>query len=330
LKEELGTLGKLGCAICLIGSVIIVLHAPPDKPIETIDQILHYAIQPGFLIFCAAVAIFAVVMIYKVAPVYGKRNPLVFLSICSTVGSVSVMSVKAIGIAMKLTMAGNNQFTHPSTYVFIILTAVCILTQMNYLNKALSQFSTSIVNPLYYVTFTTATLVASFILFGGFNTSDAVNTISLLTGFLVIFTGVYLLNISRGDPDGHRMINGPEHDGIPTDILSGIQTRRSMQARRSLDPHRMSMGSAGYGRAGDREGLIRAYDEEENTGFGLTDLTEDSEDDGHPRGANGRINGKAKANGNGNGHGHKRTFSEPLERARKTDKTPPRSPRLQD
>jgi len=46
LKEELGTLGKLGCAICLIGSVIIVLHAPPDKDIQTIDQILHYAIQP--------------------------------------------------------------------------------------------------------------------------------------------------------------------------------------------------------------------------------------------------------------------------------------------
>lgn len=47
LKEELGTLGKLGCATCLIGSVIIVLHAPPDKEIQTIDEILHYAIQPG-------------------------------------------------------------------------------------------------------------------------------------------------------------------------------------------------------------------------------------------------------------------------------------------
>lgn len=47
LKEELGTLGKLGCAICLIGSVIIVLHAPPDEEIKTIDQILNYAIQPG-------------------------------------------------------------------------------------------------------------------------------------------------------------------------------------------------------------------------------------------------------------------------------------------
>ena len=81
-------------------------------------------------------------MIYKVAPIHGKTNPLIYLSICSTVGSVSVMSVKAFGIALKLTFAGSNQFSHPSTYVLMILTAVCILTQMNYFNKALSQFST--------------------------------------------------------------------------------------------------------------------------------------------------------------------------------------------
>ena len=47
LKEELGVLGKLGCAICLLGAIVIVLHAPPDEDIQTIDEILHYAIQPG-------------------------------------------------------------------------------------------------------------------------------------------------------------------------------------------------------------------------------------------------------------------------------------------
>lgn len=47
LKEDLGILGKLGSAICLIGAVVIVLHAPPDEEIETTDQILHYAVQPG-------------------------------------------------------------------------------------------------------------------------------------------------------------------------------------------------------------------------------------------------------------------------------------------
>ena len=66
------------------------------------------------------------------------------------------------------------------------------------------------VNPIYYVTFTTATLTASFILFEGFNTTDAVNTISLLCGFLIIFSGVYLLNLSREDPDGARLLGSAD------------------------------------------------------------------------------------------------------------------------
>lgn len=90
-----------------------------------------------------AVIIFSVVMIYRVAPLYGRKNPLIYISICSTVGSITVMSVKAFGIALKLTLAGHNQFTHASTYAFAIVVVGCIMTQMNYFNKALSQFSTS-------------------------------------------------------------------------------------------------------------------------------------------------------------------------------------------
>ena len=128
------------------------------------------------------------------------------------------------------------------------------------------------------MTFTTATLCASFILFRGFNTTDAVNTISLLSGFLVIFTGVYLLNLSRGDPNGQQYINGKAEDGIPTDGITGLQTRLSMQTRRSLDARRISNGSAGFGSRSDREGLIHSY-EEDNVGFGLTDLTEESDEE---------------------------------------------------
>lgn len=223
-------------------------------------------------------------MIYKVGPVYGRNNPLIYISICSTAGSVSVMAIKGFGIALKLTFRGDNQFSHPSTYAFAITSAVCILTQMNYFNKALSQFSTSIINPLYYVTFTTATLCASFILFKGFNTTDAVNTISLLCGFLIIFAGVYLLNLSRGDPNATRMLKGKiqEDDGIPTDPLSSISSRRSMQARRSFDPHRRS-SSLTFSPGGIRQssaehaGLMHNYDVE-HSAFGLSDLVEDPDE----------------------------------------------------
>ena len=67
------------------------------------------------------VSCYTVFAIYRIVPKYGRKDPLVYLSICSLVGSISVMSCKGFGIALKLTFAGNNQLTHPSTYVFIIM-----------------------------------------------------------------------------------------------------------------------------------------------------------------------------------------------------------------
>jgi magnesium transporter len=178
------------------------------------------------------------------------------------------------------------------------------------------------VNPLYYVTFTTFTLLASFILFRGFNTTDAVNTISLLAGFLTIFTGVYLLNLSREDPDGNNLgINSDanargkyaEVDGIPTDGLGAIQTRMSM-SRRSEETHRRSnswsLRSPITGRfegdrvrfgSGDQQHLMHSYDVDAN---GLGDLTEDSDEDS-------AMKRTSFENGNGEGRSTNGTFGAP-------------------
>lgn len=137
--------------------------------------------------------------------------------------------------------------------------------------------------PLYYVTFTTATLCASFILFQGFNTTDPVNTISLLCGFLIIFSGVYLLNLSRGDPNGKQLTaNGRasvSYDAaVPTDGITGLQVRRSMQLRRSdVGGTRGSIGARLLGR------------EDEESAVGLTDLAEDSDSYSEDNDGMGRV-----------------------------------------
>lgn len=94
--------------------------------------------------YCFSVLVFSLVMIYIVAPRYGRSNPIVYISICSLVGSVSVMAVKGFGVAVKLTFGGNNQFVYASTYLFMVMVAGCIMVQMNYFNKALDTFSTNV------------------------------------------------------------------------------------------------------------------------------------------------------------------------------------------
>lgn len=68
---------------------------------ETVDEILAYAAQPAFLLYLAIVTVFSLYMIYKVVPTHGTKNPMVYLSVCSLVGSVSVMAIK-VGSAPSL------------------------------------------------------------------------------------------------------------------------------------------------------------------------------------------------------------------------------------
>lgn len=204
LQERLGKLGMIGCALCLVGTVVIVVNAPEDREIQTVDEMLSYAMRAPFLTYCVFVAVFSGYMVWRIVPRYGRTTPVVYLSICSLVGSISVMSVKAFGVALRLTINGHNQLTHLSTYAFGLMVVSCIMIQMNYFNRALDQFSTNVVNPIYYVMFTTSTIAASVLLFQGFDTSVPA-AISLIGGFIVTFVGVYLLNI-KGDyaPDQHH------------------------------------------------------------------------------------------------------------------------------
>lgn len=81
---------------------------------------------------------------------------------------------------------------------------------------------------MYYVGFSTATIVASLILFQGFNTTGGTNTVTLLAGFIVTFLGVHLLNLSR-KPDPPTAIG---HSALESGLMN---PRMSLQGRPSLD-----------------------------------------------------------------------------------------------
>ncbi|KAJ2158132.1 hypothetical protein GGF46_004004 [Coemansia sp. RSA 552] len=220
LGERINTVGKAGCALCLMGSVVVVLNAPRDGEIKSIEQIMHMVMQPPFLAYATVSASFLVLMITRVAGRWGQCNPVVYLSICSVAGSMTVTACKAFGIALKLTFAGNNQFVHVSTYFFAVVVVLCIVVQMNYFNKALEQFDTNIVTPIYYVFFTSATILASVALFQGFSDSTNKELASLFCGFITIFIGVFLLNSTKAAGSAAAAA-ATGHQPLPTDEPGG-------------------------------------------------------------------------------------------------------------
>ena len=47
LSERLNTFGVLGCTLCIVGSLVIVLHAPPERHVSSAIEIWMMAMRPG-------------------------------------------------------------------------------------------------------------------------------------------------------------------------------------------------------------------------------------------------------------------------------------------
>lgn len=127
----------------------------------------------AFLMYAVSVMAAVFILVVRVIPEYGQTHVMVYIMVCSLVGSLSVrfqlsaimwsvffillnflffifglltlhsplfwqvMSVKAVGIALKLTFEGMNQLIYPQTWAFALVVCVCVVTQMNYLNKVI-------------------------------------------------------------------------------------------------------------------------------------------------------------------------------------------------
>lgn len=50
LNEKLQRMGMLGCLLCIVGSTMIVLHAPEERSLSSVEEIWELAIQPGMLL----------------------------------------------------------------------------------------------------------------------------------------------------------------------------------------------------------------------------------------------------------------------------------------
>ncbi|KAG9018187.1 hypothetical protein FRB90_011936 [Tulasnella sp. 427] len=199
LNEKLSFFGWIGCFQCIVGSVIIALNGPQEQSVSTILEFKHLFLAPGFLGFGGAVIAAALIIIVFVAPRYGNTNMLWYILVCSLIGGLSVSCTQGLGAAIVTSIRGYNQFKNWFTYFLLAFVAVTLLTEIYFLNVALALFNTAMVTPTYYVIFTFCTLVTSVILYQGLK-STVTQILTVVLGFLVICSGITLLQMSKVDP----------------------------------------------------------------------------------------------------------------------------------
>ncbi|XP_073429182.1 magnesium transporter NIPA2-like isoform X2 [Dendrobates tinctorius] len=200
LNERLTFPAKIGCALSIFGSTIMVLHAPQEEEISTLGEMEQILKKPGFVAYASCVVLLSLALALLAAPRWGHTNVLVYMMICSLVGSLTVASVKGLGVAIKGLFLGNAVFKDPLTWLLLLCLIICISVQIHFLNRALDVFTASLVTPIYYVLFTSSVLICSAILFEEWRHLNFGNVLGTVSGFVTIILGVCMLHAYRDFP----------------------------------------------------------------------------------------------------------------------------------
>lgn len=134
LKERLSMVGKVACFLCIVGSVVIVMNAPQESSVADIQQMQTYVITPGFLVYTGVIVVGAFFAAFWAGPRYGKKNMLVYISICSWVGGLSVVATQGLGSAIIAQASGIPQFNQWFIYVLLVFVICTLLTEIIFLN----------------------------------------------------------------------------------------------------------------------------------------------------------------------------------------------------
>ncbi|AWO99574.1 putative magnesium transporter NIPA2-like [Scophthalmus maximus] len=197
LGEVLNIVGKLGCLLCLLGSILLVIHAPEEQEVTSLQDMTDKLLEPGFLVYVSAVLVLCAVLVLYFSPRFGRSNILVYISICSLLGAFTVSSVKGLAIAINTVIYDISVLANPLTWILLLTLIVSIVTQVNYLNKSLDTFNTLLVYPVYYVLFTSVVLSTSIILFQEWRSMAVVDVVTTLGAFVVIVVGVAMLHLFK-------------------------------------------------------------------------------------------------------------------------------------
>ncbi|KAF9651935.1 DUF803-domain-containing protein [Thelephora ganbajun] len=224
LKEKLSLFGWIGSVQCILGASILALNAPEEQSVTNIVDFKKLFLSPGFLSWGSVAIVSSIILAAWVAPKYGHKSMLPYIGVCSLIGGLSVSCIQGLGACILTTIRGDNQFKNWFIYFLIGFVVITLLTEIYYLNVALALYNTGKVSPsliflqtltplLAMVTF--CTLVTSVILYQGLKAAARV-IITIVLAFLVICTGITILQMSKVDP--RKLTNVSDYVDVRHDL----------------------------------------------------------------------------------------------------------------
>ncbi|XP_074074217.1 NIPA-like protein 3 isoform X2 [Macrotis lagotis] len=196
IKEKWKPKDFLSCGLAIIGTYLLVTFGPNSHEKMTGENITKHLVSWPFLLYMLVEIIVFCLLLYF----YKEKNVnyiVVILLLVALLGSMTVVTVKAVAGMLVLSIQGNLQLDYPIFYVMLVCMVATAIYQAAFLSQATQLYDSSLIASVGYILSTTVAITAGATFYLDFIGEDALHICMFALGCLVAFLGVFLITRNR-------------------------------------------------------------------------------------------------------------------------------------
>ncbi|ERE82307.1 NIPA-like protein 3 [Cricetulus griseus] len=189
-------LSFVGCGLAIVGTYLLVTFAPNSHEKMTGENIARHLVSWPFLLYMLVAIVLFCLLLYF----YKEKNAnsiVVILLLVALLGSMTVVTVKAVSGMLVLSIQGNLQLDYPIFYVMFVCMVASAIYQATFLSQASQIYDSSLIASVGYILSTTAAITAGAIFYLDFLGEEALHICMFALGCLIAFLGVFLITRNR-------------------------------------------------------------------------------------------------------------------------------------
>ncbi|XP_060938597.1 NIPA-like protein 3 [Limanda limanda] len=189
-------LSFLGCILTIGGTYLFVTFGPNSHEKLNAENIVRHLVGWPVLLYVLLEIITFCLLLYF----YKQRSAnyvVVILLLVALLGSITVITVKAVSGMLVLTAEGTMQLDDPIFSVMFVCMLASVVFQARFLSQACRLHDSSLIASVNYILSTSFAIAAGAVFYFEFKNEDVLHICMFLLGTVFCFLGVFLITKNR-------------------------------------------------------------------------------------------------------------------------------------
>ncbi|XP_061824236.2 NIPA-like protein 3 isoform X2 [Nerophis lumbriciformis] len=189
-------LSFLGAVLAIGGAYLFVAFGPNWHEKLTAEIVVRHLVGWPVLLYLVLEIILFCLLLYF----YKQREAnylVVIMLLVSLLGSVTVITVKAVSHMLILTLEGSMQLDYPIFSVMFVCMVSTVTFQARFLSQACKLYDTCLIASVNYILSTAFAVLAGAVFYLEFSNEDVLHVCMFLLGTAACFLGVFLVTKNK-------------------------------------------------------------------------------------------------------------------------------------